>query len=200
MTYRTEFEDYPPIDASLEAMLKAHAMEDVSWHNDTCPSWLGADHQLYVDYADLALRENGDEWTDCGRYILYPVDDEGQLVCDPDDVAREGVVSDDLDVIDAHLKAWAVAKTFGGRLAEYLSPEEMAKAIKRNRSERDPKYQIMVCHSHDFCDANMAMLEAMEANGYVELMPLDDGYSSVWRKAWSIAVKQDFFYQKGTGE
>ena len=145
---------------------------DSSYGNDSCPSWTNPKNGniLFVEFPEGEREYEGSD-----QYYLYEGYGESEPLLATDNYSD--------------VQAWIVAKTFGQTLAGYLTAEEMAKAIERNRSELDP----MVCHSHDCCDANMAMLEAMEANGYVELMPNDDGYSSVWGKAWSIAVEHDFF-------
>lgn len=55
MTFQIEFPDYPAADApELDS-----GWQDVSWHNDICPSWfnptLGA--YLFADYVEIELRE-----------------------------------------------------------------------------------------------------------------------------------------------
>lgn len=51
-----------------------------------------------------------------------------------------------------------LAREFSATLREWLRPDELAEVVKRNKAETNN----YICHSHDFCDANMAMLEAME--------------------------------------
>ena len=55
MTYQTEFPDFDP--ATLPPL--PEGAEDVSWHNDTCPSFEFpcAALTVYIDYADPAARE-----------------------------------------------------------------------------------------------------------------------------------------------
>lgn len=43
-----------------------------------------------------------------------------------------------------------------------------------------------VCHSHDYCDANMVMLEA------IELAQCDDDDEGVWNEAWLYAFIAGF--------
>lgn len=54
-------------------------------------------------------------------------------------------------------KVDALAKKFSTILREWLTEEEMSAVIERNRADG---YPTNICHSHDFCDANMAMDEA----------------------------------------
>lgn len=49
-----------------------------------------------------------------------------------------------------------LAQAFSKRLRTELGAD-LAEVIRRNRDEIDPK----VCHSHDFVDANMTMLAAL---------------------------------------
>ncbi len=44
-----------------------------------------------------------------------------------------------------------------------------------------------ICHSHDFCDANMVMLEAAESLGLHQGPPTKDEDVALWDKAWSKA-------------
>ena len=54
------------------------------------------------------------------------------------------------------------AINFSNILRRWLTPEQMAQVIERNMA-RHPG----VCHSHDFCDANMAMDEAWNNLGFI---------------------------------
>jgi hypothetical protein len=53
-SYRTEFPDYTAADLPA---IPAN-WEDVSWHNDVCPSWVApGEVYVYADYADPQRRE-----------------------------------------------------------------------------------------------------------------------------------------------
>jgi len=82
-----------------------------------------------------------------------------------------------------------VAKTFSRLLVRDLGPH-LVIAIQRNRDEESSS----VCHTHDFCDANMVMMEAMIEHGLMkdEDSPLLDENVSVWNKAWDIAKRAEF--------
>lgn len=82
-----------------------------------------------------------------------------------------------------------VAVAFSNVIREWLSPAELRKAIRDNRTELDTH----VCHTHDHCDANMAMAEAFESLGLAT--PGDEmgeGSFSLWNAAWEIAIKAEF--------
>jgi hypothetical protein len=84
------------------------------------------------------------------------------------------------------------AKRFARVLADWLTPAEQADVVERNRRQTDP----LVCHSHDFCDANMAMLDALESIGVVaeEFSALPDEILILWSAAWEVARRSDFYF------
>lgn len=67
-TYQTEFPDF-----TLDVIISPE-WEDVSWHNDACPSWnTPGGHKVYVDYADPDAREDGG---DAQRFEVSVLGDE----------------------------------------------------------------------------------------------------------------------------
>lgn len=98
------------------------------------------------------------------------------------------------------MRAAILAREFSRVLRSWLSPAEMACAIVGNRAETSP----LVCHSHDYCDANMAMDEAFTTVvGRNVIMPSDveeNGASdaqhvadfTLWNEAWNIAKAAEF--------
>lgn len=97
-------------------------------------------------------------------------------------------------------RAHVLAIAFAAKLHEWLSPEEMKEAIARNAASADP----LVCASHDFCDANMAMAEAFEATQGREIrFPSDvesgactqeesDADLAMFNSAWGLAKAAGF--------
>lgn len=81
MAYETEFPDF---DASTMPEIPA-GFDDVSWHNDACPSFLNetAGLILFVDYADPAKRE----FEDTERFSLnvWDVGNTGTVLVSSDD-------------------------------------------------------------------------------------------------------------------
>lgn len=84
-----------------------------------------------------------------------------------------------------------LAFRFSRVLSEWLSHKDMEVVRRKNRVAH-AKRDYSVCHSHDFCDANMAMDEAwrslfVRAPGVQE--PAD---ASLWEAAWHIAATYGF--------
>jgi len=57
-----------------------------------------------------------------------------------------------------------LAKAFCDEMVDHLSADALAQVRKRNSKEKNPG----VCHSHDFCDANMVMAAAWHKLGYLD--------------------------------
>ena len=84
----------------------------------------------------------------------------------------------------------ALAREFSKLLVRDLGKRTVRKIDSLNKAQVDPA----ICHSHDFCDANMVMWEAQENLG----LNLDIGGDKqddvqLWGDAWSYAVKNGFF-------
>jgi len=80
-----------------------------------------------------------------------------------------------------------VARSFCNLIAECLAAEQMHEVVARNAAETNPN----VCHTHDFCDANLLMVDALKGQGLSS--HIDDGYShAVWDGAWSLAKAVGF--------
>jgi len=81
MSYREEFPDFDPAD--MPAI--PDGFDDVSWHNDTCPSFLNdrAGLIIFVDFADPDRRE----FPECPRFTLGVWDggSTGESIADGDD-------------------------------------------------------------------------------------------------------------------
>lgn len=84
----------------------------------------------------------------------------------------------------------ALAEAFVKQLREQLTAEQFAEVVALNGVELNPD----VCHSHDFCDANMVMDAAFHTLG---VDPLEYGYTeedgmsqevcNLWNAAWNRA-------------
>lgn len=88
-------------------------------------------------------------------------------------------------------KTETVATEFSKVLRTWLTPAEMSEVVRRNSEQKDPN----ICHSHDFCDANMAMDEAlrnlrvdMDAEGALQ----DDNLIDLWNASWGLAKSREF--------
>ena len=80
-----------------------------------------------------------------------------------------------------------LAFTFTEVLGEWLTDDQFDEMRRRNVS---PEYADGACASHDFCDANMAMLEAFKR--VVGRAPdlAEDADVNLWDNAWNEAHAQ----------
>lgn len=118
------------------------------------------------------------------KKTLQASDDRGIF----DDAAciAEGIPPMDLDAV-----AYQVALQFIGELRATLTAQQLADAIRRNAGEADP----MICHTHDFCDANECMIAAFEQLG-LEILPEDETEKEhalhLSGRAWDKAKAAEF--------
>lgn len=85
---------------------------------------------------------------------------------------------------------YALAVEFSSVLNSWLTLEEMREVISRNikESEKD------ICHSHDFCDANMAMHEVFMLHGMdVTSESGVSDFGQKWGEVWQLAKSERFF-------
>lgn len=141
------------------------------------------------------------EWTgaDEGRTCLYDFL-AGAVV--NDDTRSNGNQDDDItDLTEpgapysvANITPAQLAAAFSVELRNELSPDGIRDVIDLNKDEKHPD----VCHSHDFCDANMVMLAAL-----ARLLGVDqdavlvgsrepDEQMTLWNDAWGLAKRHDF--------
>lgn len=85
-----------------------------------------------------------------------------------------------------------IAREFSRVLREWITDEQMQEVIRRNKAETDTR----ICHSHDFCDANMAMDAAFRDLG---MDPFEGGEHiseatcELWGAAWDVAKSAEFY-------
>ena len=94
----------------------------------------------------------------------------------------------------------ALARAFARELTAMLGAGTIAEVARRNRAETDPG----VCHSHDFCDANEAMLEAYRrvfGRPVVWTSGADPGaaVTDTLNRAWDLAKTAGFDASKVGG-
>ena len=87
-----------------------------------------------------------------------------------------------------------VAVEFSAILRRWLSPREIAEAVRCNTTE---PVGSSICHSHDFCDANMAMHEAFCKFGLTPPIEQEDATTweqsaALWNAAWDLAKAAGF--------
>lgn len=111
---------------------------------------------------------------------------------------NESKVDDD---IENKLKEWKgqtavhekLAKKFAELLLKEIGPEDFKKVVELNKDEKDEN----ICHSHDFCDANMIMDAAFKANG-VDMSKyhgslFNPDFVDTWNASWDLAKANDMF-------
>jgi len=79
----------------------------------------------------------------------------------------------------------AVAAAFLAGLREDIGPARFRAVVLLNRKEKHPG----ICHSHDFCDANMTMLAACEKVVGPRFDNTEDEHAALWNAAWALAAK-----------
>lgn len=97
-------------------------------------------------------------------------------------------------------QAEKLAAEFATRMRHALSADEWAEMRRRNAAQTHPA----VCHSHDFCDANLVMdaaFKAITGNSIGEREEAGNGGMSdaeleLWSDAWAIA-KRDSLTESG---
>jgi hypothetical protein len=80
-----------------------------------------------------------------------------------------------------------VARRFAYYIRKYLTADELMEVNVLN----DRELAFGVCHSHDFCDANDAMLGAFQDCGPFDVE--DEASHKLWNAAWDVAVEYRFW-------
>ena len=73
--------EFPDYDVTTLPVIP-EGFVDSSWHNDACPSFTKGNLQLFVDYADPAMRETEYGGKDSPRFVLIQEDAEPLVVTD----------------------------------------------------------------------------------------------------------------------
>lgn len=84
----------------------------------------------------------------------------------------------------------SLAREFSDALKGLLSPEEIRELVERNREETNSR----ICHTHDFCDANVVLFDVFMNHG---MDIADEGgrdrWGKLWDESWQIAKASDFW-------
>lgn len=81
-----------------------------------------------------------------------------------------------------------LAAAFSRRLHYFLSPQQLAEAVARNRT---PQY-AHACATHDFCDANLLMASAFLRVQRRAINLQSDADRALWNAAWDLAKRNEF--------
>lgn len=87
--------------------------------------------------------------------------------------------------------ATALAEEFAARLYVSIGAKAFDEVIRRNNEHAGDS----ACASHDFCDANMVMLDAVQAldpEADVDDILQGDDWIARWNEAWDIAKASGF--------
>jgi hypothetical protein len=92
------------------------------------------------------------------------------------------------------LKPTDLARCFSAILRQWLTDSEIANINAANAASG---YNASTCGSHDYCDSNMAMLEAVSnATGIpvddIDVDASDAQFCELLNEAWAIAKRADF--------
>lgn len=83
-----------------------------------------------------------------------------------------------------------LAVKFCDILQEWLTDDELELVVARNDARVDKNDGV--CHSHDFCDANMAMDEAWSSMFQNDVDTTSDADLDLWNAAWDLAKFKNF--------
>lgn len=82
------------------------------------------------------------------------------------------------------VSVYDVGDKFAELLREYLTQSEWQKMCADNLAET----KSGICHSHDHCDANMVMADAMDFFGLPEIDSDNQEFIDFWNMAWNYAA------------
>jgi len=85
-------------------------------------------------------------------------------------------------------KEYELARAFAAVITDWLTPDELAAANDENKFNG---FADATCATHNHCDANEAMLDAMASLG-MEYDPADQQQTDMINKAWLIAKASGF--------
>ena len=88
-----------------------------------------------------------------------------------------GCATYDIQEVEMQITVQSLALEFSHALRSELSAEEMRVVVRRNRAQLSPN----ICHSHDFCDANMVLHGVFLQHG---MDAADEGGMDRWGELW----------------
>lgn len=90
-----------------------------------------------------------------------------------------------------HIDVPTLAKDFASVIAAWLTAEQRKEVVQANAAEADKR----ICHSHDYCDANQAMIDALEMQG-AEFDAQDEEQGAAIDAAWNLAKGAGFWFEE----
>ena len=89
-------------------------------------------------------------------------------------------------------KTRQLALNFVALVCREFDEKTLSEIRRRNRAETNPS----VCHTHDFCDANLLMDDAWRFTFGRDTNLDDEVDCAVWSNAWARAVAANFEVRK----
>jgi hypothetical protein len=93
--------------------------------------------------------------------------------------------------LDTNQRRQLMATYFGRGLYEEIGEDNYAEVVRRNQTAEKG-----ICHSHDFCDANMVMHAAFtQVHGFEPALESDEWIDEfnaawdIWRAVWKTPAK-----------
>lgn len=175
-------ETYKPEDIPKVKM--PEGFKDATWHNDICPSMINEELnvRIWIEPNNPKNRE-------------HPNVKQFALTNGQQSHYETFIETNDYNEILKELKFLRkytkLANKFSEVLQEWLT-DDMIQEINR-RNDLEPNENI--CHSHDFCDANEAMLEAMDRLDIDWIFADEEGkgkQTDLLNKAWDRAKANNF--------
>ena len=83
-----------------------------------------------------------------------------------------------------------LAQVFSEKVQETLTAAQFREAVYLNKVDGP---HSPVCHTHDYCDANMLMAAAWEDFFGQAPDVASEADAAIWNEAWAIAKAADFF-------
>lgn len=143
---------------------------DFTWFNDASPSMFSEqfDLRIWVNYLNKEDREWNVDYLFAVSSDLYP---------------RTWHSSNDweeiLEFVETMKEDIRYADAFSAVIRSCLTEAELEEVNRRNRFQLDHN----ICHSHDFCDANQAFIDAMEAKGVDPFSFSTGRHNRIWELA-----------------
>jgi hypothetical protein len=193
---------FPEAMAELPSFIPEE-WEDDSWRNDECPKFkasISAQGGLFV-WVEYGPPE---QQVMANRYLVQWMDRETEAdILSTDDwtevlatvqafTMNGSAELDPLDSVGTAIRRGATADQIGRIAAAFVTElredlgESTVQEIRRLNAAEAPYSGI--CHTHDFCDANMPMADAFESVMGREVDGENDDDCALWGAAWNVAV------------
>lgn len=108
----------------------------------------------------------------------YP-DGDDILICDPGPLLEHMQTEYLVDEVIVN----RLAQAFLRALHEEIGLDNLREASARNQAQKARN----ICHSHDFCDANMVMADAWQQLTHCEVDVACQSQRDIWNQAWDAA-------------